>query len=326
MGIYFFWGEDDFRIIQNIQKLKKEIVDPDWVQFNYSKVREENSYSILEVLNQVMTPPFGVGGKFIWLEESSIFQQCSDDVIFEIERLVPAIPNHSSLVLTSNKKPNRKLKSTKLFEKYANIREFSLIPSWKTDELIAKAQEFSYEIGVILSPLALNLLVESIGNDTRLLWNELEKLSLYNYDKEGPIDEDIVSSVVNINTYSSLRLAKVISEGNKEQALKIIVKLLSYNEHPLKIVTTLVGQFRTWAIVKLKLETGEDDNKAIAKAADISNPNRLFFLRKEIRNIKSEDLLKTFSILLELENNLKKGYNPEEILKHKILELCILFS
>ena len=326
MGIYFFWGEDDFGIIQNIQKLKKEIIDPDWVQFNYSKVREENGYSILEVLSQVITPPFGAGGKFIWLEESSIFQQCSDDVIFEMERLFPSIPEHSSLVLTSNKKPNKRLKSTKLFEKYANIREFNFIPSWKEDELIAKAREFSYEIGVFLSPLALNLLVESVGNDTRLLWNELEKLSLYNCDKERPIDEDIVSSIVNINTYSSLQLAKVISEGNKEQALKIIVKLLSYNEHPLKIVTTLVGQIRTWTIVKLKLETGENDNKAIAKAADISNPNRLFFLKKEIKSIKSKDLLKTFPILLELESNLKKGYDSEEVLKHKILELCILFS
>ena len=64
----------------------------------------------------------------------------------------------------------------------------------------------------------------------------------------------------------------------------------------------------------------------IAKAAEVSNPNRLFFLRKEIKNIKSEDLLEAFPILLDLENNLKKGYDSEKILKNKILELCILFS
>ncbi|KFF42052.1 MAG: DNA polymerase III, delta subunit [Candidatus Atelocyanobacterium thalassa isolate SIO64986] len=326
MGIYFFWGEDNFRINQTIQKLKKKVINPDWIHFNYNKIREENIYSILEAINEVMTPAFGIGEKFIWLEESSIFQQCSDDIISEMERLIPAIPSNSNLLLTSSKKPNRKLKSTKIFEKYADIREFTLIPSWKIDELTAKAQEFSKEIGVNLSPSALDLLVESIGNNTRLLWNELEKLSLYNYDKGKPIEEDIVSSIININTYSSLQLARAISEGNKEKALKITINLLSYNEPPLKIVTTLIGQFRTWVIVKLKLEIGEDDHKIIAKAAEISNPNRLFFLKKEIKHIESRDLLKTFPILLDLENNLKKGCDPEQILKNKILELCLLFS
>ena len=326
MGIYFFWGEDNFRIIQTIQKLKKKVITPEWIQFNYHKIHEENTYSILEALNQVMTPVLGTGEKLIWLEGSSILQQCSDDIFTKIEPLIAAIPNDSNFVLTSSKRPNKKLKSTKLFEKYADMREFSLILPWKIDELITKAKQFSEEIGVNLSSSALNLLVESVGNDTRLLWNELEKLSLYNYEKEKPVSKDTVSSIVNISNYSSLQLAKAISQGNKEKALEITIKLLSYNEHPLKILTTLVGQFRIWTIIKLKIETGENDNTVIAKAAEVSNPNRLFFLRKEIKNIKSEDLLEAFPILLDLENNLKKGYDSEKILKNKILELCILFS
>ena len=289
MGIYFFWGEDNFRIIQTIQKLKKKVITPEWIQFNYHKIHEENTYSILEALNQVMTPVLGTGEKLIWLEGSSILQQCSDDIFTKIEPFIAAIPNDSNFVLTSSKRPNKKLKSTKLFEKYADMREFSLILPWKIDELITKAQQFSEEIGVNLSSSALNLLVESVGNDTRLLWNELEKLSLYNYEKEKPVSKDTVSSIVNIGNYSSLQLAKAISQGNKEKALEITIKLLSYN-------------------------------------AEVSNPNRLFFLRKEIKNIKSEDLLEAFPILLDLENNLKKGYDSEKILKNKILELCILFS
>ena len=326
MGIYFFWGEDNFRIIQTIQKLRKKVINPEWIQFNYHKIHEENTYSILEALNQVMTPVLGTGEKLIWLEGSSILQQCSDYIFTKIEPFIAAIPNDSNFVLTSSKRPNKKLKSTKLFEKYADMREFSLILPWKIDELITKAQQFSEEIGVNLSSSALNLLVESVGNDTRLLWNELEKLSLYNYEKEKPVSKDTVSSIVNISNYSSLQLAKAISQGNKEKALEITIKLLSYNEHPLKILTTLVGQFRIWTIIKLKIETGENDNTVIAKAAEVSNPNRLFFLRKEIKNIKSEDLLEAFPILLDLENNLKKGYDSEKILKNKILELCILFS
>ena len=37
-----FIFEDNFRIIQTIQKLKKKVITPEWIQFNYHKIHEEN--------------------------------------------------------------------------------------------------------------------------------------------------------------------------------------------------------------------------------------------------------------------------------------------
>ncbi len=79
---------------------------------------------------------------------------------------------------------------------------------------------------------------------------------------------------------------------------------------PLGITATLVGQFRTWAIVKLKIEEGEKDDKNIAAAAEIANPKRLYFIRKEIQSFSSKQLLATLPILLELEYRLKRGAEP----------------
>lgn len=224
-----------------------------------------------------MTPVFGMGERLVWFINPSIFQECSEEIFSQLQQTLPAIPENSHLVLTSSKKPDCRLKSIKLLEKYAEIKEFSLISPWKTDELINQVKRISQEIGVQLTPKATELLVESIGNNTRKLSYELEKLRLYSLDRTTPLGTDIITTLVNASNQSSLRLAQAIRQGNKGQSLQLIADLISHNEPALKLVATLVGQFRTWAMVKLHIESGQKDDKVIAKAADIVNPKSLYF-------------------------------------------------
>ncbi|MDJ0662644.1 MAG: DNA polymerase III subunit delta [Crocosphaera sp.] len=325
MGIYFFWGEDDFAIAQRVQKLRDTILDPNWIQFNYHQLSGEDPSSTLEALNQAMTPVFGMGGRLVWVVDTSICQQCSNDILTELQRILPAIPDNSHLLFTTSKKPDKRLKSTKLIEQYAEVREYSPISPWKTDELINQVKQVAQEIGVKLTPNAVKLLAESVGNNSRQLWNELEKLQLYGQPENKPLDETIIATLVNANAQNSLQLAQAIRQGNQGEALQLIDELLSRNEPALRILATLVGQFRTWAIIQLKIESGERDNKLIAKAADIPNPNRLYFLRKELQGMSGKQLLATLPILLDLETRLKRGHPPLETLQIKIIELCQLF-
>ena len=73
------------------------------------------------------------------------------------------------------------------------------------------------------------------------------------------------------------------------------------------------------------MEAGERDDQAIAKFAELRNPKRLYFLRKEIGRLPSQKLLKSLPIFLELEAGLKQGAIAKEILQTKVLELCQLF-
>lgn len=325
MGIYFFWGEDEFAIAQAVTKLKETILDPNWIQFNYHKIPGDQPEAIIDALNQAMTPVFGMGGRLIWVVESPLGQQCSEDILTQLQRVLPAIPETTHLLLTASKKPDKRLKSTKLLEKYAQIKEYSPIAPWKTDELIKKVREVAQEIGVKLTPKATELIAESIGNNSRELWNNLEKLRLYGEPYNHPLDIDIVTTLVNANAQNSLQLAQAIRDGHQNLVLSLISELIARNEPPLRIVATLVGQFRTWAIIKLNIEAGEKDNKTIAKAADISNPNRLYFLRKELQSFSGLKLLSALPILLELELRLKQGSNPVSTLQMKGIELCQLF-
>ncbi len=326
MPVYLFWGEDDFALSQTVEKLSQEILDPNWVQFNYDKIAGDNTDRIMEALNQALTPVFGMGGRLVWLVETNICNQCSEDLLKHLERVLPQIPEQSHLLLTTSKSPDKRLKSTKLLEKYAQVREFSLIPPWKTEEIIQKVRQVAQEKNIKLTPSAVELLADSVGNNSRQLWNELEKLAVYAAQQSHPLEREQVAVLVNVNTHNSLQLATAIRNGETAKALQLAVDLINKNEPALKIVATLVGQFRTWTIVKLNLEAGEKDEKAIATAAELGNPKRVYFLRKEVQSLKSKQLLDAFPLLLDLELNLKRGAEPLSTLQTKIVQLCSIFS
>jgi DNA polymerase III subunit delta len=325
MPIYLFWGDDDFTMTQIIEKKRKEVVDPNWIQFNYDKLPGDQDDEIIQGLNQIMTSVFGMGGRLVWLENTTLCQSCSDYILNELSRTLPVIPENAHLLLSTPKKPDQRIKSTKLIQKYAQVKEFSLIPPWNTEGINKQVRSIAAEIGVKLTPQAIELLGESVGNQTRQLWRELEKLKLYGNDKNQALDVNDVALLVPNSTQNSLKLANSIIRGNTPESLTIISELIQQNEPALRILATLVGQFRTWTMIKLMEEKGEKDESVIASMAELSNPKRLYFLRKEIGGISGEKLLASFPILLELESQLKLSANSLEILETKIIELCHLY-
>ncbi|HAG80693.1 MAG TPA: DNA polymerase III subunit delta [Cyanobacteria bacterium UBA12227] len=320
--IYLYWGEDDFAIAQAINQLRESILDPNWVSFNYDKILSDQPDPVLVALNQIMTPPFGMGKRLVWLADTTVCHQCSDSMLKELERTLPQIPQESVLLLTTRNRPDGRLKSTKLLQQYAEIREFSLIPPWQTEQLVQHVQSYAKTAGVRLTHRAAELLAASVGNDTRQLSNELEKLRLYAGNSAKPLDENNVANLVTSTTQNSLQLAEAILNGNTVKALALVADLINKNEPPLRIVATLIGQFRTWLWVKLMVSEQERDPKAIATAAEVSNPKRIYFLTKEVQPFSLNQLILSLPVLLELEVSLKRGADALLTLQTKVIELC----
>ena len=322
MPIYVYWGEDDFAMEKAIVILRERILDPLWTSFNYTSFPPEQADSIVQALNQVMTPPFGAGGRFVWLINTTISQNCPDHILAELQRTVKVIPPDSTLLLTSRNKPDERLKSTKLLKQFATFCEFPLIPAWKTELLVQSVQQAAQTVGVKLNPLVVELLAESVGNDTRLLYNELEKLRLYTQSSRKPLDVNIVSELVRNTTQNTLQLATAIRTGDTPKALGILNDLSNSAEPGLRIVATLIGQFRTWLLVKMMMETGERNPQAIALAAEVTNPKRIYFIQQEVKSLPLKQLILALPVLLELEVSLKQGASETSTLQTKVIEMC----
>jgi DNA polymerase-3 subunit delta len=72
------------------------------------------------------------------------------------------------------------------------------------------------------------------------------------------------------------------------------------------------------------VESGERDEKAIATAAEIANPKRIYFLRQDVARLKLPQLAAALPLLLELEFSLKRGAEPISTLQTKVIELSQL--
>jgi DNA polymerase-3 subunit delta len=322
MPIYFYWGEDEFRLNQAVDALRDRTLDPQWASFNYDKIGPEVADGPIQALNQAMTPPFGMGKRLVWLVDTTLAQRCAEPLLQELERTLPNVPETTVLLLTSSGKPDGRLKSTKLLKRHAEIQEFAAIPPWKTEALVQQVRQMAKSAGVNLTPEAMELLADAVGNDTRLLWSELNKLKVFAGNRKSPLTPPEVSTLVMVSTQNSLQLAAAIRDGKTPAALGLVADLLNRNEQPLRIVATLVRQFRTWLWVKLMLEMGERDDRAIAKAADVQNPKRIYFLKGEVRVVSLSQLQQTLPLLMELEFGLKRGEEPLAALQTKVIELC----
>lgn len=324
MAVYLYWGEDEFAIAQAVNALRQQVLDPDWSSFNFDRITPDQPDAPIQALNQAMTPPFGMGSRLVWLADTSLCQRCPDNIFAELERSLPNLPETSILLLTSSNKPDSRLKVTKLLQKHAQIREFGVIPPWKTDLLVKQVQQAAKEVGVKLTNGAVELLAEAVGNDTRQLYSELEKLRLYGGKSKQPLNEAAIAALVTASTQNTLQLGAAIRQGQVAQALTLVTELLRRNEPALAIVKSLVGQFRTWLWVKLMTESGERDEQKIAQEAEINNPKRIYFLRKEVEPLSLAALLQSLPILLELEASLKLGAEELSTLQTRIIELCEL--
>ena len=69
----------------------------------------------------------------------------------------------------------------------------------------------------------------------------------------------------------------------------------------------------------------ERDKKVIAQAAEIGNPNRVYFLQQEVKSLSNEQLVATLPLLLELEVSLKQGGEEKALLQTKVIQLSQIF-
>jgi DNA polymerase III subunit delta len=325
MPAYLFWGDDDFQLQAAVQDLRHKTLDEAWASFNYEVIPPAVVNGPIQALNQAMTPPFGLGQRLVWLQNTSLGQRCPDEVLMELERTLPALPQESVLLLTSPNKPDGRSKFYKLFKKHGEIREFATIPPWKTDLIRQQVEAIAKARSVPLAAQTIDLLADAVGNDTRQLHIELEKLALFWDDPHRPIPPEAAAALVTVSTQNSLKLASAVKQGDIPTALGLAADLLNRNEPVLRIVATLVSQFRLWLWLKVMEAERVTSEAEIAATAEIANPKRIYFLRQEIRGITLAQLQRSLPLLLELESDLKLGREEQATLQTKVIELCQLF-
>ncbi|WP_017301057.1 DNA polymerase III subunit delta [Nodosilinea nodulosa] len=322
MPAHYFWGDDEFALQNAVKALRQSTLDEAWASFNYDVIPADVVNGPTLALNQAMTPPFGQGQRLVWLQNTGLGQRCPEELLSEFERTLPQLPETTVLLLTSTAKPDGRAKFTKFFKTQGEIREFATIPPWKTDQIRQQVVSAAQAKGVALESSTIDLLAAAVGSDTRQLYLELEKLALYWGANPQPIPPAVAAELVTVSTQTSLKLAQALQQGDTSTALGLVNDLLDRNEPALRIVATLVSQFRLWLWLKALIQAGVQSDAEIAAAAEVANPKRIYFLKQEVRSLSLTQLQRSLPLLLELESDLKQGRDERATLHTKVIELC----
>ena len=315
MPIHLLWGDDEAARNRAVEGLIEQLVDPCWAAINLSRLDGQDPAQAAQALEDARTAPFGGGARVVVLQRSPFCQQCPAELADRLEACLDLIPDNGHLLLVSPSKPDGRLRTTKALQKLvkqglAEEKAFQLPAIWDGAGQVELVQRTARELGLALEPAAAEALAEAIGSDSARLASELEKLSLYGSGPRGgsgTISLEAVRALVGGHSTSALAVGDALLAGQPAVAIGLVDQLLQAGEPALRIVASLSSQIRGWLWVALLDRQGEQDVAAIAKAAGIGNPKRIYVMRKQIRGRRPELFLRLLGQLLEVEAALKSG-------------------
>ena len=323
MPIHLYWGDDEAARTRAVEALIAERTDPAWQSINLSRLDGSDAVQAGQALEEARTPPFGGGDRVVLLQRSPFCSQCPTELAQQLEANLELIPDNCHLLLVSPGKPDARLRTTKALQKLvkagdATEKSFTLPAIWDGAGQVELVQRTALDLRLKLEPAAAEALSDAIGSDSARLASELEKLSLY-VGSGQPITAAAVAALVGSQATNSLQVGDALLAGRPAEAIALVEALLAANEPALRIVATLSGQIRGWLWVSLLDRQGEQDVNAIAKAAGIGNPKRIYVMRKQIRGREPKRFLQLLSQLLEVESALKRGSDPSDAFRDGFL-------
>jgi len=305
MSIYFFYGDEDYNLELEINKLKKKLLDKNFASMNFKTVKNP---PFAELISLLRTQPMMFGNMMIVINIEDYFSKALEDN--QLDEISNALEdNVESLCIVFRvdfpkneaKKLDSRKKIYKIVTKHAQTEEFPTFKTYKIDDISnwinkeAKKHEITLERDAILT------LIEQVGNNLRELAKELEKLKLLAYP-ETKITKKMVKEIC-ISNEDLFVLTDFLIKGDKQHALLEFHKLLD-KKHPLEILSPLQTMLRKWITIKLK--SREMPPSEISKLVG----QHEFVVKTTIEKMKNtplKDLIDLKQNLIKAEYNIKSG-------------------
>lgn len=313
--IHILVGDDRHRIEKEINKYKQQI--PQHLQaLNYQRYSSDR---LSEAIIDALSVSFSKCQKVVVVENCN-FREFGEPGLSLLQPITK-LPESSCLIFTASS-IDRRLKVSKFLLDLGKITEYKQIPPWRSDLLVKAVETEAREIGLGLTKDASRYLAEAIGINSERREKELEKLSVYAGDRK--LNKSQVIQLVPVNTQTSLQLADAIKSGQALLVAQLTSELLAKGEPQLKIIATIITQFRTWLWTKLAIVKGIKSNAEIAKLANVGNVNRIYYLRQEVAKCSLHSLSKAVILLFELQIACQQGMKGDAV-QSRLLITCQAF-
>ncbi len=310
MAIYFYYGDEEFNIEQEVNKLKKGL-DKNFLEMSLKTYDNPKFGDLISILR---TQPMMFGKMLVIIKANDYFNKAFEDK--EIKQIEEALENNNEnldivfvaeLPRNEGKKLDSRKKFFKLLSKY-NAKEFPSIPTYKTAELESWIRKQAKSKDLEITSDAASRMIIQIGNNLREIDGELDKLKLFIYPQKQ-ITKETVKELC-ISNEDLFAFSDYLMKGEKDLALLEYRKLLE-KKFCLEIVAALQTMIRKWILLKAK--SSECSPFELSKLTGQHEYVVKLNLQK-LKNTSLKDLVKLKQNLTEAEYKIKSGQSlvPEK--------------
>ena len=164
-----------------------------------------------------------------------------------LAEFVPQMPDFAVLAVLVDEVLDANHPLVKAAEQHGKVIQSTLPKGAALQSWITKRAK---SIGVSISSDAAALLANFIGNQLRLLANELDKLATYVGNGATINVDDVRKLSAQVQEARIFDLTDALAQRNRKQALDILHDLLADGEPPLKLISTITTQVRSLLLVK----------------------------------------------------------------------------
>ncbi len=313
--VYWLEGEEDYYIDKLVHFAEHSILSESEAGFNLTVFYGKDA-SWPDVINACRRYPMFSERQVVLLKEAQHMR--------DIEKLEPYIENPltSTIFVVSykEKKVDGRTSLAKTLKKKAEVLTTkkmydNQLPDWTNDLVHSKGYE--------ISPKALALLVDHIGNDLSRIDNEIDKI-LVNLGARKSISEDDIEKYVGVSKeYNPFELQNAVVKKDLPKAIRII-QYFEANPKAAPIQLILPTLYNLFSKTFMYFGQAAKDEKSVAAALGISP----FFVKDYLataRNYGYEGV--EAALLLLHEYNLKSvginnpGHSDASLLKEMVFKM-----
>jgi len=325
--LYCFYGQNILRVEETVSALQAALCPSGCSEFDCNSFDAE-LHTPAEILNAAQTLPLQAARRLVVVKRADVFKAAQWEVF---HRYLGKPAKRTCLVFIINaEKLSFSGKLQGLFDTAGVMVSFE---ARKKDALDQAIREYLARYGKKISPDALQLIIDTLGAESAMLYQELEKLALYCEDKATIQRDDAAAILSGVEPRTVFQLVESIGSGNTRASLQQLTVLMESGMEPLPILGMISRQFRLLAVVRDALESGKkisdvtvilnEFDRKVNRGKGSFYPQTVERLVKQARTWSRRKISRAFEKLAFTDALLKSSrIDKKLILEHLILQLA----
>lgn len=306
-SLYLLVGTDAFLRDEYRRRALGEIVGDADHELSVSEFDPDTPAA--EVFDDLRTMPLLGGRRAVVVRDADAFVAANAEAL---ERYLKSPSSSASLVLILSSLDNRR-KITKTLKQAGQVFECTAPTSRK---LAGWIRDSAKKRGKTVAPDAVELLVQSVGDDLGTMSAELEKLSLYVGSRDEIRAEDVSAVVTATAGPAPFALTNALTAGDTRAAVEALMATVTVRGEEFRVLGQLAWHLRRALTWKQQMVT-KGSAEMPSMPPQVASAYTRMLKRRSLSGLQED-----FRRLIRADLSMKTGHDARRVMQQLVVELC----